>query len=162
NRRITGSAKSPVSWLSSSIGFNFQGAVVLPRDVETRRDAHDRGRAVRFARVALTLVFRAVPRVGRPAALVVDRHARVVALFRRHHAPAPVFRHDRHPPTRQVCRRLLLRCLRRLRATTTSGLAWLLRGQGDPEEQDEDADRTMHGGPTLPQPRLMPFLWQCD
>ena len=32
------------------------------------------------------------------ATVVVDRHARVVALRRRHHPPPPVFRDDRHPP----------------------------------------------------------------
>ena len=43
-----------------------------------------------------------VPRVGRLAARVVQRHARVVALGGRHHAPAPVLADDRHPGADEI------------------------------------------------------------
>ena len=88
-------------WLAG-VGFDLQRAVVLPGDVEARRHPHQAGRAVGLAAAVrepwstLSATLRAV---------VVQRHAGVVALRRRHHAPPPVLVDDRHPVAGQVDRR---------------------------------------------------------
>ena len=66
--------------------------------------AHHGGGAVDLALQVLGFVSARIPVVGNLPALGVERHRRVVAARRRHHPPAPVFGHDRHPRAGQVDR----------------------------------------------------------
>ena len=92
------------SRLRAGVELELQRGVVLPGDVHAPGHPHDVADPVRFARQAARLVLGQVPCVGDASALVVDRHAGVIALGRRQHSPAPVFGDERYPVTGDIDR----------------------------------------------------------
>ena len=112
--------KSQDSSLRAGIGIHLERVVVLPRDVNTARHAHQRGRTVGLALLTGGFIFRRIPGVRNLCRLRGDRNALVVAFPRRHHAPAPVLSHDRDPVPSQIDRRSCFRRARRLRIAALS------------------------------------------
>ena len=110
--------------LHSLIGVHSQRGVILPRDVQPFRDAHDVAGAVGLALISGSLVLCRVPCIGDLGAVGIERNAGVVAFRRSQHAPAPVFVHDGYPIARHVEWRVVLGGSRRGSARRAS--AWAL------------------------------------
>src|SRR5262245_28560018 len=82
--------------------LQLEGRVVAPRNAYATRHAHDRRATEWPALFTRGSVPRGIPAVGNLDRRIRQRQARVVALRRRAHAPAPVLGHDRDPHTGEI------------------------------------------------------------
>ena len=128
--------------------------IVLPRDVQPAGNAHERRRAVRPALLAGSLVLRRIPGVRDLLCVDGDRNAQVVALWRRHHAPAPVLRDDRHPVAGEIDRRGGFRRRRRRRVAALGADA---SGGGQRQERRRRCSATESLGSRRRTTPLMTF-----
>src|SRR5262245_12838457 len=120
--------------LCAVVRIHFERVIVLPGDMQARRQPHDAGCAVGLALIAFSLVFCRIPRHGYLSGLgfigdvafegriwpdadgsigrmSIARHrygapraTTEVASWRREHAHVPVFSDDRRPVSRDVDR----------------------------------------------------------
>src|SRR5205823_1245660 len=102
-------AKLKQTALSAGVRLDLQSGGIQPGDVDTARYSHHTGCPVRPAEISTRAIFLGIPRIGDFATFVIEWDARIIALRRRHHAPAPVFGYNRNPVSCEIDRSGFLR-----------------------------------------------------
>src|SRR5437016_1712393 len=113
--------------LGPGIRIDVESVIIFPCDMQTPRNPHDGGGAVRLALLSGRLIFRGIPRICDATAFVIDGYAAETAEFPLgwgDHAEFPILGHNGNPVAGKIGRGV---GSRRLSAAPLATLPALLR-----------------------------------